>query len=241
MNAETREPGLHPDLLLRLRALSAGPRRLLGLVAPPGAGKSTLAALMSLTLGDKAQTVPMDGFHLAQAELQRLGRAQRKGAPDTFDAAGYTALLLRLRQQGPHEVVYAPDFRREIEEPVAGALPVFPGTPLVITEGNYLLLDEAPWQGVAAALDEVWYLQIDPALRRERLLARHVQFGRTRAAAQAWIDRSDEPNARRIEACAHRAHRQVVCDAATQTFRFLDGYVAHPAQNSAVHRSFDRG
>jgi pantothenate kinase len=179
-----------------------------------------MAALMAQALGDKAQVVPMDGFHLAQTELQRLGRAQRKGAPDTFDAAGYAALLRRLRQQEPDEVVYAPDFRREIEEPVAGALPVFPRTPLVITEGNYLLLDEPAWRGVAAALDEVWYVEVDPALRRERLLARHQRFGRSRAEAQAWIANTDEPNARRIEATRDRAHRLVQWNEATRQFVF---------------------
>jgi pantothenate kinase len=214
-------PSLHPELLQRLHALSAGPRRLLGLVAPPGAGKSTLAALMAQALGRRAQTVPMDGFHLAQTELLRLGRSQRKGAPDTFDAAGYAALLQRLRHQRNDEVVYAPDFRREIEEPVAGALPVFPRTPLVITEGNYLLLDEAPWQAAAAALDEIWYLQVDTSLRLERLTARHVQFGRSREAALAWIAQSDEPNARRVETSMHRAHRHVSCDKTSQTYHFL--------------------
>jgi pantothenate kinase len=214
-------PGLHADLLRRLHALSAGPRRLLGLVAPPGAGKSTLAALLVRALGERAQAVPLDGFHLAQTELLRLGRTQRKGAPDTFDAAGYAALLQRLRHQGKDQVVYAPDFRREIEEPVAGALPVFPHTPLVITEGNYLLLDETPWQAVAAALDEVWYLQVDTSIRLERLATRHVQFGRSREAALDWIAQSDEPNARRVEACAHRAHRRVTCDETSQTYHFL--------------------
>jgi len=222
MNNENQAPSLHPDLLRRLQALSAGPRRLLGLVAPPGAGKSTLAALMTQALGTNAQTVPMDGFHLAQEELQRLGRAERKGAPDTFDAAGYTALLLRLRKQGLDEVVYAPDFRREIEEPVAGALPVFPETPLVITEGNYLLLEDAPWQKVAALLDEVWYLQIDPTLRLERLLARHQRFGRSREQALDWIGSTDEPNARRIEAFRFRAQRQVEWNQSTLQFGFSE-------------------
>ena len=203
-------PALHPDLIARLDQLAAGGRRLLGVVGPPGAGKSTLAALMAQALGARAQAVPMDGYHLAQAELERLGRAQRKGAPDTFDAAGYAALLQRMRLQGPGEIVYAPDFRREIEEPVAGALPVFPHTPLVITEGNYLLLDDDPaWAPVADLLDEVWYLQVDAALRLERLTARHVQFGRSPEQALAWIAQTDEPNARRIEASARRAHRQV--------------------------------
>ncbi|MGS5087821.1 nucleoside/nucleotide kinase family protein [Hydrogenophaga sp. A37] len=202
-------PALHPDLIKHLRALASGPRRLLGVVGPPGAGKSTLASLMVQAVGHRAQAVPMDGFHLAQAELERLGRASRKGAPDTFDAAGYASLLRRLREPVAGEVVYAPDFRREIEEPVAGALPVFPTTPLIVTEGNYLLLDDGPWQPVAGLLDEVWYLQVAPDLRLERLAQRHQRFGRSREEALAWIASTDEPNARRIEAVQHRAQRQI--------------------------------
>ena len=216
-------PSLHPALVERLQQLTSGPRRLLGVVGPPGAGKSTLASLMAQSLGAQAQAVPMDGFHLAQLELERLGRAQRKGAPDTFDAAGYAALLRRLRRQTGDEVVYAPDFRREIEEPVAGALPVFAHTPLVITEGNYLLLQDDGWAPVADLLDEVWYLQVDPALRLERLAGRHEQFGRSREQALAWIATTDEPNARRIEACMHRAHRRVAWNAATACFEFEPG------------------
>ncbi len=211
---------LHPSVLERLHQRASGPRCLLGVVGPPGAGKSTLAQLMAQSLGAHAQAVPMDGFHLAQVELERLGRAQRKGAPDTFDAAGFAALLRRLRRQSADEVVYAPDFRRDIEEPVAGALPVFGHTPLIILEGNYLLLQDAGWAGVADLLDEVWYLQVDPALRLERLAQRHQQFGRSREQALAWIASTDEPNARRIEACRHRAQRQIVLDEATQCYVF---------------------
>jgi pantothenate kinase len=211
---------LHPDLWQGLLALSAGPRRLLGIVGPPGSGKSTLASALTLALGARAQPVPMDGFHLAQVELERLDRAGRKGAPDTFDVAGYRALLQRLRHQPPGEIVYAPDFRRAIEEPVACALPVFAETPLIITEGNYLLLDDAGWGPVAGMLDEVWYLNVSPALRLERLTSRHEKFGRTREQALAWIAATDEPNARRIEASAPRAQRQVGWNDRTNQFEF---------------------
>lgn len=190
-----------------------GRRRLLGLVGPPGAGKSTLAAALHAAAPTRTQVVPMDGFHLANVALARLGRADRKGAPDTFDANGFVALLRRLRQQGRDEVVYAPEFRREIEEPVAGAIAIQPDTPLLIVEGNYLLLDEGPWAAVAACLDEVWYVDVDDALRLARLLARHERFGRSPQAARDWVAQTDEPNARRIAEGRERAHRRVRWDA----------------------------
>lgn len=180
--------------------LASGSRKILGLVAPPGAGKSTLAEALMAHYPQQAQGVPMDGFHLANSELVRLGRQQRKGAPDTFDAAGFVILLRRLKNQSPSETLYAPEFRRDIEEPVAGAIAIGPGTSLVITEGNYLLLDDQPWSQVREVVDEIWYLDVPDELRRERLLARHMQFGRSRAQALAWMARTDEPNAVRIAA-----------------------------------------
>jgi len=201
-------PALPPESAARLQALMAsGQRRLLGLVGAPGAGKSTLAAALLQAVGaERAQVVPMDGFHLANVELQRLGRAGRKGAPDTFDSAGYVALLQRLREQRPDGIVYAPEFRREIEEPIAGAIAVLPSTQLVITEGNYLLHDVGPWAGAAAMLDEVWYVDIDDAVREARLVRRHQQFGRSAEEARAWVESTDAPNARLIAATRVRAH-----------------------------------
>ncbi|WP_213959848.1 MULTISPECIES: nucleoside/nucleotide kinase family protein [unclassified Variovorax] len=185
--------------------LASGRRRLLGLVGAPGSGKSTFAAALQAAFGERAQVVPMDGFHLANVELTRLGRAERKGAPDTFDQAGYGTLLERLRSQDDDEIVYAPEFRREIEEPVAGAIAVLPQTQLIISEGNYLL----HWHTIAPLFDEVWYIDVDEALRHERLVRRHEQFGRSPEAARAWVAATDEPNARLIEARRVRAHHVV--------------------------------
>ena len=184
-------------LVERARALAAaGERRILGIAGPPGGGKSTVARAIVAELGERARLVPMDGFHLAQAELVRLGRRDRMGAPDTFDASGYAALLERLR--GDEPVVYAPEFRREIEEPIAGAIAVPREIPLVVTEGNYLLL----WPDIKPLLDECWYVDTDEELRVQRLIQRHIQFGKTPEYARAWVMRSDERNAELVAATA---------------------------------------
>lgn len=196
---------IDPRLVARARALAdAGPRQLLGIVGAPGVGKSTTAVLLAEALGDRAALVPMDGFHLADAELRRLGRHERKGAIDTFDGAGYVALLRRLRSPG-RVTVYAPEFRREIEEPVAGAIPVPPEVRLIITEGNYLLVPDGPWAEVRGLLDEAWFLKIDDDLRLRRLTQRHVRFGRAPAEASARARGNDQVNATLIEATAARA------------------------------------
>ncbi|WP_435856431.1 nucleoside/nucleotide kinase family protein [Streptomyces tanashiensis] len=194
-------------LAARARRLAVpGERRILGIAGAPGAGKSTLAARLVARLDGLAVLVPMDGFHLAQAELERLGRAGRKGAPDTFDAAGYTALLARLRTPVPGTTVYAPAFDRSLEEPVAGSVPVAPEVPLVVTEGNYLLHDEGAWSAVRPLLDEAWYLDLDARRRVPRLVERHVRFGKDRAHAERWVHDSDEANARLVARGRDRAH-----------------------------------
>jgi len=185
------------------RLVARGQRAVLGIVGAPGAGKSTLAQALVEALGADAVLVPMDGFHLADPELDRLGRRGRKGAPDTFDAAGYVNLLRRLRERS-EEVVYAPQFVREQEQSIAGALPVPREVPLVVTEGNYLLADGA-FAPVRGLLDESWFLDLDSATRRERLVARHVRHGRSPEQAQRWMAGTDDPNAELIEQTHSRA------------------------------------
>jgi len=186
------------------RLVASGRRRILGIAGPPGGGKSTVARLVVAQLGDAAALVPMDGFHLAQAELVRLGRRDRMGAPDTFDADGYVALLRRLRD-ATDSVVYAPEFRREIEEPIAGAIAIPRSVPLVVTEGNYLLLEHGGWDGVRALLDESWYVEVDEETRIERLVKRHVAFGKAPGEAREWTMGSDQRNAEVVARTAHRA------------------------------------
>jgi pantothenate kinase len=183
-------------------------RRILGITGAPGVGKTTYALAQVSASGAPAAYVPMDGFHLADVTLTALGTLDRKGAPDTFDAWGFAALLRRLRDERDH-VVYAPGFERHLEQPIAGALAVPPDAELVVTEGNYLLLDRPEWRAVREQLDEVVHLVTDDDVRRRRLVARHVEFGKTLAEAEAWVARVDDANAVLIDAAAHRADRVV--------------------------------
>ncbi|MGR6321968.1 nucleoside/nucleotide kinase family protein [Micromonospora soli] len=193
------------ELVARARALAdAGPRQLLGIAGAPGAGKSTLAERIVAEVGPLARLVPMDGFHLAQSALVRLGREGRKGAPDTFDVNGFVTLLRRVRRIEPTSV-WAPLFRRDLEEPVAGAIEVPPEVRLVVTEGNYLLLRDDPWEEVRTLLHEAWFLDLDAELRVRRLTARHEAYGKTPEQARAWALGSDEENARRVVATADHA------------------------------------
>ncbi|BAL90065.1 hypothetical protein AMIS_48450 [Actinoplanes missouriensis 431] len=202
------------DLVARARGLVSGGRRaVLGIAGQPGAGKSTLAAALVTALAadpppghgaDWVAHVPMDGFHLADAELDRLGLRDRKGAPDTFDAYGYAALLRRLLDdQDP--MIYAPGFERVLEQPIAGAVGVPRAARLVVTEGNYLLVDDARWRPVRALLTEVWYTDLDAGERLRRLVERHVRFGKAEADAVAWATGTDERNAELIASTRERA------------------------------------
>ncbi|MFF6782986.1 nucleoside/nucleotide kinase family protein [Streptomyces sp. NPDC012510] len=201
------------DFLLERAAclVRPGRRALLGITGSPGAGKTTLAERLTCTLNGDGEPwvahVPMDGFHLADAELDRLGRRHRKGAPDTFDAAGYAALLERLR--GDEDgIVYAPSFERTLEQPVAGSIPVPPGARLVVTEGNYLLLDRGTWPCVRSHLDEVWFCDLDEPERVRRLVARHEEFGKAHEEAVTWVLGTDQRNADLV--AATRRHADLV-------------------------------
>ena len=203
------ESGL-PGLVERaLERVVPGRRHLLGIAGAPGAGKSTVAEELVRSVRERAGAgaaalVPMDGFHCAEQVLRAWGRAQRKGAPDTFDVGGFAALLRRLRA-ADEDVVLAPEFRREIEEPVGSALPVPREVPLVVVEGNYLLLREGPWAALEGLLDETWFLEVHDEVRLQRLVARHERFGRSPEQARAWALGSDGANAEVVRATRSRA------------------------------------
>lgn len=203
-------PGLARYLLVRSAEAAADGRRLVvGIAGPPAAGKSTLAERLreeiNLRAGrPTAEIAPMDGFHLPNATLDAAGSRERKGAPDTFDAAEYADLLARLRESAQDPVAW-PTFDRGLDAPVPAGVSFAPTTTIAITEGNYLLLPDGPWSAVRGLLDVAWYLDAEADILRPRLLERHVQGGRTPTAAAVKTDSSDLPNAVLVAATRHRA------------------------------------
>ena len=205
-----------PDLIAALAdcAGTTGARQLIGIAGAPGTGKSTFAEHVARSLpAGSCVIVPMDGFHLANAILESTllngtPLASRKGAIDTFDADGYVALLERIRR-GTEDVVYAPAYRRGLEEPIAASIAVPATARVVLTEGNYLLSPDEPWSRIPSLLDETWFVESDQDIRLERLIARHERFGMTHDRAVAWANGTDEVNARYIESTRARADRVI--------------------------------
>ena len=181
---------------------SASDRFIVGIAGPPGAGKSTLAEAIAKAIGAGARVVPMDGFHYDNAVLDRLGLRARKGAPETFDALGFVHLMQRLRAGGDAAI---PVFDRETDLARAGADMVTGADKYLIVEGNYLLLDEAPWNELAPLFDLTVFVDVPEAELDRRLLDRWHHFGKTPADARHWIDSNDMPNIRRVTTGSRRA------------------------------------
>ena len=179
-------------------------RLVLGLAGAPGAGKTTYADYLAACCVDAA-VVGLDGFQLSSVALSRMGRAARRGAPDTFDLEGYLALMRRLRRDDQH-TIWAPEYRRDVDEPVAAAVPIRPATRVVVTEGNYLLLPERHWLEARSLCDEVWYVEVPERVRVARLVGRHYQWGRSTAQARARVTVGiDAENAHVVAATRARA------------------------------------
>ncbi|WP_298868256.1 nucleoside/nucleotide kinase family protein [uncultured Microbacterium sp.] len=194
---------LRTELVDRAIALASRAERVvLGIVGEPGAGKTTLATALITALqarGVPVAWLPMDGFHLGDSSLDAMGLRARKGAIETFDGWGYLTALRRVHAEVDH-AVYVPGFERTLEQPIAADRVIPAGPALIVSEGNYLLDADEPWSLARAATAEVWYADVDPEIRIERLVARHVAFGKSRAEAEAWVAAVDEPNAQRIRA-----------------------------------------
>lgn len=198
-------PALTTALDELLRRLVPGQRLILGIAGAPGSGKSTVAQALQREL-EEAVVVPMDGFHLGNTIIDGTPLRDRKGAPDTFDVGGYVSLLARLVRRD-EEVVYAPAFRRSLDEPVAASIAVPQSAPVVITEGNYLLSTLPGWRDIRQHLDEVWFLDLAGETRISRLVERHMHFGMDRDAAVAWANGPDQANAELIAATRDSADR----------------------------------
>lgn len=184
------------DAILARSAQQA--RVLVGIAGPPGAGKSTVASSIHQDIASETHSVvvPMDGYHLDNAELDRLGLRHRKGAPDTFDADGFVHMITRIRHTTDR--VPVPGFDRSADCVVPNMICVEPSHRIVLIEGNYLLLTEAPWLALAPLFDITVFLNPGMDLLEERLVQRWLDNGHTPAEARTRAMSNDIPNAHHV-------------------------------------------
>ena len=187
---------------------SVATRRIIGIAGCPGSGKSTFAAGLVAEQPNSHVLVPMDGFHLPNAVLDTRGTRGVKGAPHTFDATAFVDAIRSIRTS--EDAVVLPIFDRSIDEPQAGGVLVAPTEHIVLVEGNYLLLDEAPWSRLQNLFDLTIYVDTDDDVRIGRLIARHVEFGKSPAEATDFVRNSDERNTALVAASRDRADVLVV-------------------------------
>ncbi len=183
-------------------------RKLIAIAGIPGSGKTTLM----LKLIDRinaikpatAAAVSMDAYHLMNVQLDALDLRKVKGSPQTYDVTSYLHLLKQLKTQTKRDVFY-PVYDRGIHNPIWRASQIVkPKVKILFTEGQFLLLDHAPWDELANVVDESWYLKVDPAKVREDLIARHVHGGRTREDAIEHVTRSDDANRDLVLTCMRK-------------------------------------
>ncbi|WP_319496512.1 nucleoside triphosphate hydrolase [uncultured Cohaesibacter sp.] len=174
-----------------------GKRTFLAIVGAPGSGKSTTAealfeALNALHPG-KVSILPMDGFHFDDAVLREMDRLPWKGAPDTFDVGGLRSILQRLKD-GVESAVAVPVFDRELEISRGSARIIPAEVELIIVEGNYLLLDQGPWNSLAPYFDLTVFVDVPEAELRRRLAARWQGFGLPEEEVTRKLESNDLPN-----------------------------------------------
>ncbi|WP_180897895.1 nucleoside triphosphate hydrolase [Martelella soudanensis] len=196
------------DLLDTLSALPTGARRLVAIAGAPGSGKSTLAedlvARLNRQKPGSAAVIPMDGFHLDDDLLKARGTLSRKGAPYTFDVGGLAVMFRRLSANEEDEVI-VPLFDRKLEISRAGARAVSRSLPLLVVEGNYLLLDEPGWRDLRAIFDLTISLDVPFSVLERRLLQRWTDMGFEPEAAHARAHENDLPNAKTVIDNSHPA------------------------------------